>query len=133
MLFHSEPVPVFSHHLAGAIYKALMEKGRQGMLNILLFINIGCDLYMAGHYNVFPPLMQNQYGDMFSWTCLDRNVLLIKCGAASAEFAVVLGSRQLCTADENIDSLSILCHAVQDIHPCAARDFYQAFWQGRIL
>lgn len=34
-------------------------------------------------------LMPNQYADMCKGTCLDRNVLLIKCDAVSAEIALV--------------------------------------------
>lgn len=43
---------------------------------------------MVRHYNVFP-LIPNQYLDTCNQTCLDRNVLLIKCDAVSAEIAVV--------------------------------------------
>lgn len=56
---------------------------------------------------MFPPLMRNQYCDMFNRTCRDRSVLLIECDVASAEFALVLGLQQLHIAFENIDSFSI--------------------------
>lgn len=80
------------------------RKDKCGMLNIPHLINTGCDWYMVKHYNV-SPLIPNQYHDMCNRTCLDRNVLLIKCDAVSAEIAVVLCSRQLYLASENIDSL----------------------------
>lgn len=57
------------------------------MLNILHLINAGCDWYMVRHPSV-SPLMPNQYVDMCNRTCFDRNVLLIKCDAVSAEIAV---------------------------------------------
>lgn len=84
------------------------------MLNILHLINVGCDWYMVRHYNV-SPLIPNQYPDMCNRTCLDRNVLLIKCDAVSAEIAVVLCLQQLYLASDNIDSLSAPSHTIQDM------------------
>ncbi len=84
------------------------------MLNILHPVNSGRDWYMVRHYNV-SPLIPNQYPDMCKRTCLDHNALLIKCDAVSAEIAAALGSRHLKLASDNIDSLSITSHTIQDI------------------
>lgn len=93
-------------------------KGKHGMLNILRLTNTGRDWYMVRHYNV-SPLIPNQYHDMCNRTCFDRNVLLIKCDAVSAQIAVVLCSQQLYLASENIDILSTYTISHYTGHLCS--------------
>ena len=85
------------------------------MLNISHLINTGCDCCMETHCNVYP-VIPNQYHDMCSRTCLDRNVLLIKRDAVSTEIADMLRAQWLYSANENIDSLSKPSGTIQDIY-----------------
>ena len=55
------------------------------MLNILHLISVGCDWYMGRHCSVPKSILGMCYP-----TCSDRDVLLIKRDAVSAEVASLL-------------------------------------------
>lgn len=93
-------------------------------------MSLSCGWYTVRHYNV-SPLISNQYP--CNPTCFDRNVLLFKCDAVSAEVIVVLRSQQLYLANDNIDSPSISTISQYTGHLCDGWDRWTVWLSPRVV